>query len=277
MIFKSREFMGSRSTRSIGLAAAALLFVLLSNLSMAAEPLYNWDLIPYMGVVYSHVEQTPEAAHAATFSELRRRVPPGQYSDLTGGTGGAFRSAIARNPDHFAQQLPFYSVKPLYPILMYLLSKLGMDLVTASIFLSQAAYLLLGCVLFYWLLKYYSPLGSFIISALLMSLPFVVLLVRLSTPDALSAFVVFLALLLFIESSWTKTAYALLITSVAVRPDNVMFVLLLMGYSFILRKEARASSAIVGLTRGSIRETTAGRRYSITASYVICSNLPLKK
>jgi hypothetical protein len=235
----------------VALMAGALLVVLQYNLSTAL-PYYNWDLIAYMGVVNTQVEQTPEAAHAVTFAELRERLPPAHYNGLTGQNTRApgfpaFKSAISTNPDYFAQQLPFYSVKPLYPMLMYLLSRLGMDLVTASVFISKAAYLLLGAVLFYWLLKYYPPLGSLVISALLMSLPFVVALARFSTPDALSALVVFMALLLFIESSYTKTAHALLVTSVAIRPDNMMFVLLLMGYSFVARKETRAMSAAVGL------------------------------
>jgi hypothetical protein len=44
---------------------------------------------------------------------------------------------MAEHPNYFIQQLPFYSDKPLYPGLMFLMSLFGVNLVAASVLISS--------------------------------------------------------------------------------------------------------------------------------------------
>ena len=124
------------------LAFLALVSVLFTNL-WRVTPYYNWDIIGYVGVAYSFVEDKAELVHTKTYSEIKENVPSSQYSLLIGQGSGSklYKSAVARNPENFVQQLPFYSVKPLYPTLMLLLKWLGIDLVSASVLISQTSYL----------------------------------------------------------------------------------------------------------------------------------------
>lgn len=56
-----------------------------------------------------------------------------------------------------AQFLPAFQVKPAYLLCMSLLEMAGMDLVTASLLLSGAAYWLMGLLLYHWLSMYLRP------------------------------------------------------------------------------------------------------------------------
>ena len=47
---------------------------------------------------------------------------------------------VANDLKIFADQLPFYTVKPVYPALMSLLYRVGVNPVTASIAISATAY-----------------------------------------------------------------------------------------------------------------------------------------
>jgi len=242
--------------------AVALLGGLVFNV-LSAGVAYDWDLIPYVGTVNSFLEETPQAAHAKTFAEIRQRVPDAQYQYLTGvgRIRDEFRSEVAGNAEVFAQQLPFYSVKPLYPFLMYLLSTFGVDLVLASVLIAEVAYLLIGGLLMYWLSRYYASLSAGVATYLLMSTPFVLALATFSGPDSLSAFLILLGLYLFVETPHQKTAHAILVASITARPDNIMLVGLLMLYSFVFRKESRplaVGTVAVALVLYQLQVTLSG-------------------
>lgn len=56
--------------------------------------------------------------------------------------------AVASDPGALAQQIPFYSVKPLYPGLMHALGAVGVPLGLASVLISSVSFGLLGLLLF---------------------------------------------------------------------------------------------------------------------------------
>ena len=56
--------------------------------------------------------------------------------------------AVASDPGALAQQIPFYSVKPLYPGLMHALGAVGVPLGLASVLISSVRFGLLGLLLF---------------------------------------------------------------------------------------------------------------------------------
>ena len=233
--------LGSRNPLLLVPASAVLLFTIFFNISSAGTDFFDWDIVPYIGVVFTVTEDSTEAAHAKTYAEIKKGVSPSKYKFLIGeGTVRTdYLADVARDPESFSQQLPFYSVKPLYPLLIYLLNRLGINVVTASLLISQIAYLLIGGLLMYWLKQYYSIITACVLTMFLVSMPFVLTLATFSGPDALSAFIVLLAFFLFTETAYTKSAFVVLLMSITARPDNLILIGLLVVYDFIFHTERR--------------------------------------
>ena len=198
-----RIYVLAQSRRPVArfIALCLLSALLLANLWWA-KPHFNWDLIGYVGAAYSFTSRDAESIHGATFTDIAQNVPAETYAALT--TGSPFRSAIAEDPKRFAQQLPFYSGKPVYPALMRLGAEFGYSLTAVSAVIPQAAYCLIALLVYLWLGRHYAPLLAFVAASLLVSMPFVLELARYSTPDALSTLVILVAC--FVRGSQTASA-----------------------------------------------------------------------
>jgi hypothetical protein len=184
-----------------------------------ARPYFNWDLIGYVGTAQSFTSDDAESIHRATFEDIARSVPDDTYTTLV---RVGYRSAIAENPEQFAQQLPFYTIKPVYPVLMMLGSSLGYSLTASSVAISQIAFCLIAFLVFFWLSRHYAPALAFVATSLVVSLPFVLDLARYSTPDALSTLVILVACFSFAEGRRPGLAAGILVFSVLVRPDSAL-------------------------------------------------------
>src|SRR5512146_2571517 len=82
-----------------------------------AHTVRNWDMIGYMAVVTSWQTTNPVEMHRRVFQQIRATSSPAAYAALT---SGPFRADIAANPWHLAEQIPLYSIKPLYLDLVWL-------------------------------------------------------------------------------------------------------------------------------------------------------------
>lgn len=220
-----------KSTASIQtlLALFALAGVLAFN--AFSKPLYAWDLLAYIGVVNSYGETDAAAIHERTFSTVREHVPTDVYQGLTGETGSAYKAATAGNPNYFVQQLPFYSVKPAFPVLMLALNKVGMNLVSAAYAIPRAAYFAAGLLLFFWIRRYRTLLFTTVATSLLVSLPFFVSLPRYSSPDSLSTLALLSVFYLIVERRNLRLALVLAALAVTIRPDTILLAGLLGVYA----------------------------------------------
>jgi Gpi18-like mannosyltransferase len=210
-----------QSRRPITWAAALCLLaaLMVSNLWWA-KPYFNWDLIGYIGTSHSFTSSDVERIHQATFADIARNVPTDDYTALA--SGSDYRLAIAADAELFAQQLPFYANKPVYPALMLVMSKLGYTLTGASVVISQVGYCLIVILVFVWLSRHYAPLPAFVVASLVVSTPFVLDLARYSTPDALSTLVILLACFVFTEAKRPTLTATVFVLSVLVRPDTAL-------------------------------------------------------
>lgn len=77
-----------------------------------------------------------------------------------------------------------------------------------------------------------------------MGLPFVLDLARLSTPDALSTLVVLVALWLVFDRHRFRAGCALLLLAVPVRPDNLLWVVVVAAYGALRRPQDRRAAAV---------------------------------
>lgn len=205
----------------------ALLALLAVNLRWA-EPYYNWDMLGYIGVAERLGGATPTEAHRRAYDLAYRIVPPEQYAWLV--EGGAYQAAVAADPTAFEQQLPFYRVKPAYPLLILALDRLGVDPVRGSVWISRVAYLGIGIVAFMWLASFLSPLGALATAWGMMSVQVALEAAQLSTPDALSTLVVLTALWLVFERQRFGRGLLLLLLSLPIRPDNLLWLLAVAGW-----------------------------------------------
>jgi hypothetical protein len=197
------------------------LFLLLSAYAVL-QPEYTWDLLGYIGCSVDSTDA--RAIHDVAFDAIR---PFATKKDIQ--IDNPYRADVAANAFHFAEQLPFYSIKPLYVALIKVEHRLGMPFPRAAVAISAASNFLLAIVLWRWLSAYLSGLPLAVSCALIMLSPNILELSRWATPDCLATFVAALALYLILERNLYFWGCSLLMVDIWVRTD----VLVLAGIVFL--------------------------------------------
>jgi hypothetical protein len=194
------------------------------------KPEYNWDMLPYMAVAISY--DKPQAdIHAEVYATLKKEVPAYAYNQLTDSSVKVKHDAFV-NTNEFKAQMPFYVIKPLYTGLIYAFHKAGFSLVKSTVMPSVVGYLFIGLLLLIWMQQYLSALSSVLLSTLIMLLPPLQQIAKLSTPDALSALAIFSAVYYIIQPKQILLGCILLILSVFIRLDNIIFSALLFPFLY---------------------------------------------
>jgi hypothetical protein len=207
------------------------------------RPAYNWDMLPYMGVVLSYTGSNGiEDIHRQVYAIAKNQVPENFYHRMVD-PANAYRNSVAQDPIAFQSQLPFYIVKPLYTRLAYWFYKMGAGLTAATVWPSAISYCLAGLLFFHWCKKYWSIGYACAGSILVMLSPPLLTAAGLSTPDALSAFLLFTAIYLLAETASITTACVLLLLSVFARLDNVLPAAAILPAVFFANKVGRRMSA----------------------------------
>ena len=191
--------------------------LLFLGLSVAAlfQPTYTWDLVGYIG---SSIDSTtPEVIHHQTF-EVIQSIQPNKNLQLD----NSYRQDEVANPFHFAQQLPLYSIKPVYVSLIKGLHHFGVPYPKSAVVISAASNLLLALLLWFWMSPYLGGLSRFVICSLIMLSPNLLVLSRWATPDALATLLAALGLYLILERKQYFWGSAVLVVDVWVRTDAVV-------------------------------------------------------
>lgn len=191
------------------------------------QPAHDWDMIGFTAVIASWQTPNPVEIHRRVYQQILESTPPAIYKELT---AGPFRHDIATNPLHLAEQLPFYSIKPLYLDVVWLGHRLGLGLERSMRLVSVLSVLALGLLCFQWMRIYLTDLQSAIISACLFITGPMHHLARFNEPDALNAVVVASSLYFLFERKRKFPGLLLLCVSPLVRPDSAIMSLLLLAY-----------------------------------------------
>ena len=206
-----------------------LAFFLLLSVWSVMQPQYTWDLLGYIG---SSVDSTdPKAIHRAVFDAIR---PISSSPEIQ--VDNPYRVDVAANPYHFAEQLPFYSIKPVYVALVKLTHRAGLPFPQAAVSISAAANFILAALLWLWLGSY---LGGWSLPAactLIMLSPNILSLSRWATPDCLATAVAAIALYLILERNLAFWGSALLIVNVWIRTDALVLAGIVFATLLLLRK-----------------------------------------
>ena len=191
------------------------------------RPEYNWDMLPYMAIVLSAKYQDIGSIKQETYRSAREHIPEAFYRQLIN-PANAYRREMYLNDTAFYEQLAFYVVKPLYTVLVYLGYHAGFSLAGATVLPSVFSWLAISVLLLYWLNEYLS--ASFAAGAALLIMLSAPLLsvARLSTPDALSAFLLLGAFYFILEKPRLPLMLLFMTAAILARPDNIIPCILLL-------------------------------------------------
>ena len=184
---------------------------------ISSEPLYDMDMVAYMGVITEMEEDNPQKIHRTVFDEMKKELSDSMYLELT--TGVRYRTAYHDDAELYYGHLSFYRVKPLYTRMAHLLNKSGLTLIQSLLWVSILSFWGIGMLFYYWVGKHLSPLIAFGISILVMMLAPVADLARDITPDALSIFLVLSSMYAFcyLHRGWL---FVIIMLAILARVDN---------------------------------------------------------
>lgn len=190
-------------------------------------PYYDWDLVAYVGSAIALREHDSELIQQHAYAALRAELPDDDYADIA--NGSEFRHDVAQNADHFHQQLRFYEIRPLYIWTVAALHSTGMGYVQATRIISAAAFFFIGVLVQSWMRRYVGEIPAAVCTILLLLAPVLFSSARAGSPDALSALVVLVGVYLSIERDAVLVGSGLLLLSLALRTDNLLFVFIFLG------------------------------------------------
>ena len=197
--------------------AGYLVFLVLLAYS---KPLYTWDTVPYTATILSADISDPKLLHARTYAYLQSAMTPQQYAAVT---SGPYAADLKDNAEHFIGQLDMYRIKPAYVIALRTLTALGAEPLTSLRLLSVIPGVLLCLLLFVWLSRSCSTFNAALIVVIFAVVGRLADLSRVPVPDNLSALIVFAALYALVCKRWLRLAVFLLVASVCVRTNNILF------------------------------------------------------
>lgn len=185
------------------------------------RPIYNWDMLPYMAIVISYDGQHA-TSHQKIYLIAKQEIPEKQYLQLIDSTVATKYKAYLE-PSEFNMQMPFYVIKPFYTGLIYVLNKIGFPLTKSTVLPSIIAFFLIGLLLLNWINKYINIYCSFLLSVLIMLLPPLTTVAKMSTPDCLSSFFLLLGVYYLLEKKRLTKGFLILLLAIFTRLDNIIF------------------------------------------------------
>jgi hypothetical protein len=213
-----------------GCAVIYLWFFLATALHAYYHPLLNWDMIAYMGVAESFTTSDPDKLHDATMADMKEVDDAGTFYHHHD------KDPLINTAESFRQQLPFFSIKPLYTGAVWLLHALGIAMSKATWMLSILGFLGVGAICYYvfpsgsdpglwWLVVcFFCGCGHYPLAAV----------AHLSTPDTLClAFSIAAYCLWMYQRSFFDFAGCFLMAQLS-RPDTLMLsAMLTLFFTFI--------------------------------------------
>lgn len=210
-----------RSARSAALAWLAMLAVVAWIVGYALyRPGTDTDVIFYAATVHQWEGLDPAAIHTAAYEDVQKLLPPATYDRMI--AENDYMQTVTADPQALVEQIPFYSVKVLYPAMLLVLSHIGIPLGFASVLISALSYGLLAVLLFVWLRRYLSPWSAWLATSLLVLSPPFAVLAATESPDALGLLLATFGLFVILELRRPNLGMAILIATVLARPNAVI-------------------------------------------------------
>jgi hypothetical protein len=225
----SSDGLPARLKDYIGLVAFV---VFLSTLCGVAwfNPYYNWDSLPYTALTQVS-SSDPLTLHAAAYDTIDAEAPlkvsqefhsPERYPN--------YRGDMASNPWHFAEQLPLYSVKTLYILILSGIHHTGPSALKAMRLVSVVSFAVLGAILFFWLRRYAGSLLAAVGAGFVLSTAEFLGTGAETTPDALFGALALLGFYFIFADEKLFPGLCLLGALPMVRSDGLVLLVLVLAY-----------------------------------------------
>lgn len=240
--------------RAVDRVAAPALYVVLAACALwvsIVAPFHNWDVIAYIAAAESFEERDPAALQSFAYRELRSAVPDALYEEYAQETDAGdsmrtrYRHAMRTDPAAFGEMLPFYRVRPIYNVLVFVAYKAGIGI-------ELATHLVSGIAVAIAMLLLFAAASTSLARPLVYLLPPLALLfgvldlARYSTPDGLSLLAVTGLALLFLQRRMDMLLLMMPL-AIGVRSDLILFTLPLLLWLFVSGGGARWKPALAAL------------------------------
>ena len=201
-----------------------LAFFLLLAVWAVLQPQYTWDAVGYVGA--SIPGANPESIYQQTFVAMKPILANKAYTEVQ--PDNPYRADVIANPYHFAEQVTFYSIKPVYVDLIRAFHRAGLSYPRSAVAISGISSFLLALLLWLWLSPFLAGLPLVACCTMIMLSPNLLGLVRWATPDCLATLVAALAFYLILERKLYFWGCGVIVCGIWVRTD----VLVLAGVIF---------------------------------------------
>lgn len=196
----------------------------------------NWDKLGYMACVL--ILDGQNDVHKKVYSVAEKL----DFKEDT-----PYRKEMRLNEKAFNEQINFYHSRIAYTFTAWIFYKITNDLNVAT-YIPSVLFSLLSLLLLFHILN--KTIGKLHIISLIM-LPLLFLfkdLIRYTTPDAMSLFFLMLSGWFYWNQRKILFVFSVLI-SILVRPDNVLFAVILVGCDFILTQPYRLKNFIFSFSQ----------------------------
>ena len=232
----------------------------------------NWDILGYSASAISLANDDPNFIHSYVFSELNNYGTQSARQKLT--TGTDYAVTMHQDADAFYQQIPYYKIRIIFVGLIYILTKVGMNIFSAGHLVAASAGAI-GLILFFYSFK------SYIKPSLWPMIPFFFILCgaldsgQYVTADTLAYFWIGAISLAFIKKHWA--VLPLIALSVLVRTDLAVLVAIMLAYIFVYWPGMRLKTCITAIVAAAlylgINKLAGNYGWSTVFYYVFVSDM----
>jgi hypothetical protein len=197
---------------------------------------YSPDTVEFAGNVVALETSDARIIHDVAYGAVTREAPVIVIPHILGTDLATDEAAVRRdkyaNPFHFVGFLPYFAVKPLYIEALNLVHTSGVGLVRSIAVVSSISFLGLAVMIYLWVRQ---RNGSLWVASILLLTPELRGLGEVTGPDALSVLFLLAALFSLFQSK-AALGIAFLMSSIWVRPDNVILAILVLAYLTFTRE-----------------------------------------
>ncbi|MCB0700230.1 MAG: hypothetical protein H6551_01495 [Chitinophagales bacterium] len=205
----------------------AIVLIGINVFAINNKPIYGWDILPYMALIFEHDDNDINSIHDKVYSTVKTeqeagRVRSGAYGELVT-ERIPYRAQCFADAEKFQGELTYYRTKPLYHFSSYILYKVGISPINSTIIPSMISAFFILLILFFWLARYSNQVFSLVITLIAAQLPAFLEIQNNSAPDAMSHLFLFLSLYLYDTRIAKWMILMCLGLAILTRVDNVIF------------------------------------------------------
>jgi len=208
-------------------------------INVILDPYPIWDMLGYAASVYSVKDLTAEQIHTTVYTGLRDNVDLATYLALT--ESNSYRLTMSLDAQAFNQQIPFYKIRVLYIVMLFVADSFGFDIFSSMHFLA-AFFGSVGFLILYFAMRtHLHPFIWLLFPFIFFGITTNFLLLRQGGVDAFAFFWMSLLTALYFRNS--KFLMPVLAISVLVRTDMILFAMLM--YGILLLSDKKSLNTVV--------------------------------